>query len=59
MQLGRSVLGTTVEACRLVLLGLLAVPGQPPPAGGPAGAPASAAMSFLRAVPGERGSSDA
>ena len=56
MQLGRSVFGTTIEAYRLVELGLLVVPGRPPaPAGGPAGGRSAAAMSFLRAVPGGRG----
>jgi hypothetical protein len=52
MHLGRSVFGTTIEVYRLVELGLLAVPGRPPaPAGGRA-----AVMSFMRAVPGGKGS---
>jgi hypothetical protein len=52
LQLGRSVFGTTVEVYRLLELGLLAVPGRPPaPAGGQA-----AAMSFIRAVSGGKGS---
>ena len=52
MHLGRSVFGTTIEVYRLVELGLLAVPGRPPvPAGGQA-----AVMSFIRAVPGGKGS---
>jgi len=52
MQLGRSVFGTTIAVYRLVELGLLAVPGRlPAPAGGQA-----AVMSFIRAVPGGRGS---
>jgi hypothetical protein len=52
LQLGRSVFGTTIEVYRLVELGLLAVPGRPPaPAGGQA-----AAMSFIRAVSGGKGS---
>ena len=51
-QLGQSVFGTTIEAYRLVELGLLVVPGLPPtPADGQA-----AAMSFVRAVSGGRGS---
>jgi Domain of unknown function (DUF4388) len=56
MQLGRSVFGTTIEAYRLVELGLLVVPGrQAVPAGGPA-AGRPAAMSFIRAVSGGKGS---
>lgn len=52
MQLGRSVFGTTIEVYRLFELGLLVVPGLPPtPADGQA-----AAMSFVRAVSGGRGS---
>jgi hypothetical protein len=52
VRLGRSVFGTTIEVWRLVELGLLVVPGRPPAqAGGQA-----AAMSFLRAVPGGKGS---
>jgi hypothetical protein len=52
MQLGRSVFGTTIEVFRLFELGLLVVPGRPPtPADGQA-----AAMSFVRAVSGGRGS---
>jgi hypothetical protein len=61
MQLGQSVFGTTIEAYRLVELGLLAVPGRPAgPAdaaghtGGAAGWPAP--MSFIRAVSGGKGS---
>ena len=60
LHLGRSVFGTTIEAYRLVDLGLLAVSGTAalPPAGG-AGANgaghAGPAVSFLRAVAGERG----
>jgi Domain of unknown function (DUF4388) len=63
LQLGRSVFGTTIEVCRLVELGLLAVPGRPgvpvrPAAGGdgPAVPRPPAAVSFIRAVAGERGS---
>jgi hypothetical protein len=52
LQLGRSVFGTTIEVYRLLELGLLVVPGRPPaPAGGQA-----AAMSFIRAVSGGKGS---
>ena len=56
MQLGRSVFGTTIEAYRLVELGLLVVPGrQAVPAGGPpAGRPP--ALSFISAVSGGKGS---
>jgi hypothetical protein len=55
MQLGRSVFGTTIEAYRLVELGLLVVPGrQSGPAGGQA-AQRPAPMSFMRAVSGGKG----
>jgi hypothetical protein len=56
MQLGRSIFGTTIEAYRLVELGLLVVPGrQALLADGQApGRPA--AMSFIRAVSGGKGS---
>jgi hypothetical protein len=50
MTLDRSVFGTTIEAYRLLTLGLLAVPGRPPVTGGPAAWPAGDVMSFLRAV---------
>ena len=53
MQLGRSVFGTTIEAYRLVELGLLVVPGRPP---GPADGRLGAGISFIRAVAGGRGS---
>jgi hypothetical protein len=57
MQLGRSVFGTTIEVYRLVELGLLVVPGHPPaPAGEQAARRPSATMSFIRAVPGGKGS---
>jgi hypothetical protein len=56
MQLGRSVFGTTIEVYRLVELGLLVVPGRPPaPDAGQAGPRQAAAMSFLRAASGGRG----
>jgi hypothetical protein len=52
VHLGRSVFGTTIEVYRLVELGLLVVPGRSPAqAGGQA-----AAMSFIRAVSGGKGS---
>jgi hypothetical protein len=55
MRLGRSVFATTVEAYRLVELGLLVVPGRPP-AGGDRGVGwPVAVMSFMRAVPGGEG----
>jgi hypothetical protein len=55
--LGRSVFGTTIEVYRLVDVGLLAVPGRPAPsAGGPDTRRAGPAMSFIRALSGERGS---
>ena len=57
VQLGRSVFGTTIEVYRLVELGLLVVPGRPPkPADGQAGRRQAAAMSFVRAVSGGKGS---
>jgi hypothetical protein len=57
MQLGRSVFGTTIEAYRLVELGLLTVPGRPPaPAGGQAADRPAAALSFIRAASGGRDS---
>jgi hypothetical protein len=57
MQLGRSVFGTTIEVYRLVELGLLAVPGRPPtPADELAARRPAATMSFIRAVPGGKGS---
>jgi hypothetical protein len=61
LQLGRSVFGTTIEVYRLVELGLLDVPGCPPapaglPAAGQAGERPARAISFIRAVSGERGS---
>ena len=69
LELGRSVFSTTIEVYRLLMLGLLAVPGQPPlaadglshrPDGGQASeAPVPRAwqiMSFIRAVSDERGS---
>jgi len=46
LELGGSVFATTIEVYRLVVLGLLAVPGQPAAAGEPA-----AVMSFMRALP--------
>jgi hypothetical protein len=52
LQLGQSVLGTTIESYRLLQLGLLVAPGHP---GAPAGGTA-APMSYIRAVCGERGS---
>jgi hypothetical protein len=56
MQLGRSVLGTTIEVYRLVELGLVVVPGRPPaPDGEQVGPRRAATMSFLRAVSGGRG----
>jgi hypothetical protein len=52
LQIGRSVFGTTIESYRLLQLGLLVAPGHPAaPAEGTA-----AAMSYIRAVSGERGS---
>jgi Domain of unknown function (DUF4388) len=55
LQLGRSVLRTTIEVHRLVELGLLVAPGHPPaPADGPE-APRPAALSFIRAASGGRG----
>ena len=57
IQLGRSVFGTTIEVYRLVELGLLVVPGRPPaPADRQAAGRQAAAMSFVRAVSGGRGS---
>jgi Domain of unknown function (DUF4388) len=57
VQLGRSVFGTTIEVYRLVELGLLVVPGRPPaPADGEDAGQSAAAMSFIRAVSGGRGS---
>jgi hypothetical protein len=61
LHLGRSVFGTTIEAYRLTELGLLAVTGTPalsPGAGGDANGTGRAgpAVSFLRALTGERGS---
>lgn len=57
MQLGRSVFGTTIEAYRLVELGLLVVPGRPSgPSGGQAGWRPAEALSFIRAVSGGKGS---
>jgi len=57
MQLGRSVFGTTIEVYRLVELGLLVVPGRPPASAEGQAAPRhAAAMSFVRAVSGGRGS---
>ena len=57
MQLGRSVFGTTIEVYRLAELGLLVVPGSPPPPpNGQAVQRPTTAMSFIRAVSGERGS---
>jgi len=53
MQLGRSVFGTTIEVYRLLELGLLVVPGRPPP---PADGRLGTGISFIRAVSGERGS---
>ncbi|HTU75701.1 MAG TPA: helix-turn-helix domain-containing protein [Trebonia sp.] len=50
MRLGRSVFATTIEAYRLVELGLLAVTGHPPPADG-----RGRALAFMRAVTNERG----
>ena len=55
--LGRSVFGTTIEVGRLIELGLLAVPGRPArPAGRPQARRGGAAVSFIRAVSGDRGS---
>jgi hypothetical protein len=57
VQLGRSVFGTTIEVYRLVALGLLVVPGHPPElVDGRTGPGAGTALSFIRAVSGERGS---
>jgi hypothetical protein len=57
MQLGRSVFGTTIEAYRLVELGLLVVPGRPPvPSSGQAARWPAEALSFVRAVSGGKGS---
>jgi hypothetical protein len=57
VQQGRSVFGTTIEVYRLVELGLLVVPGRPPePADEPDQREPGPALSFLRAVPGARGS---
>jgi hypothetical protein len=56
MQLDRSVFGTTIEVYRLVELRLLVVPGCPPPAGGQTAQRPATAISFIRAVPGGRGS---
>ena len=53
VQLGRSVFGTTMEVYRLLEVGLLVVPGRPPV---PADARLGTGISFLRAVPGGRGS---
>jgi hypothetical protein len=51
MALGQSVFGTTIEVYRLLALGLLAVPGQPPElVAGPAARRPAAVMSFVRAV---------
>ena len=56
MRLGRSVFATTVEAYRLVELGLLIVPGRPPAPSGDRGVGwPLAVMSFMRAVPGGEG----
>ena len=52
MELGRSVFATTVEIYRLIMLGLLAVPGNPPAgAAGP-----GEMMPFTRAMDNGRGS---
>jgi hypothetical protein len=52
MELGRSVFATTVEIYRLIMLGLLAVPGNPPAgAAGP-----GEMMPFTRAMDSGRGS---
>jgi hypothetical protein len=51
MELGRSVFATTIEACRLIELGLLAVPGR---AAAPAGGQGTAGA-FMHAVHNERG----
>jgi hypothetical protein len=51
MTLGHSVFGTTIEAYRLLALGLLAVPGhQPALVGGPGERRPREVMSFMRAV---------
>jgi hypothetical protein len=60
LSLGRSVFGSTIESYRLVELGLLAVTGTPalPPGAGEGAngaGRAGPAVSFLRAVAGERG----
>jgi hypothetical protein len=56
LQLGRSVFGTTIEVSRLIELGLLAVPGRPAaPAADPSARRLGPAVSFIRAVSGERG----
>jgi hypothetical protein len=55
---GGSVFGTTIEVHRLVELGLLTVPGRQQAAvgaDGPAAARTDPAISFIRAVSGERG----
>jgi hypothetical protein len=54
LHLGRSVFGTTIEVYRLLELGLLTVPGRPPaPSREPGGKPGPA-LSFVRAVYGEK-----
>jgi Domain of unknown function (DUF4388) len=57
LELNQSVFGTTIEVYRLLALGLLAVPGQPPAVAGSRGAGRPARiMSFIRAVSDEKGS---
>jgi hypothetical protein len=57
MAAGSSVFSTTVEVYRLLALGLLTVPGRPPEPGDETGTGwPSTVMSFMSAVPGERGS---
>jgi Domain of unknown function (DUF4388) len=56
VHLGRSVFGTTIEVYRLVEVGLLAVSGrQALPPGDPHARRPGPAMSFIRALSGERG----
>jgi hypothetical protein len=56
LALGRSVFGTTIEVYRLLALGLLAVPGQPPGlVGGPAARRPGEVMSFMRALSDDGG----
>jgi hypothetical protein len=58
LHLRRSVFGTTIEVYRLLELGLLTVPGRPPGVERPGGQ-ARPAMSFVRAVSGDKNADSA